>query len=233
MKHEVKYIPDEYLQPESWITKNIFSSSYFENPMTESLDLFDVGDIKFKYVSNYEDQTTPENVTAQQKGEGDSEKKTFNRYNQEDRKNFERYLAQYGDEQFNEWFLKMAALESAFVQKPDRNPSYCGWFQINKAYLNYYTGQTNITKKEFVNSPKLQFTAAKNLAKEMLTNIKRDKIIMAWAKKRGYTKWDLLAGCWLGGFGNLKNLIYSGKDFSDGNGTKISARINNYKNIKI
>lgn len=242
MKHELKYIPDEYLQPKSWTTNNVLSSSYFENPMTEPLDSFNLQDIKFNYVSNYDNvwsrDGNTKDIEMDQSSDVDVNKtvtgtKKYNKYKPEDRENFERCLKQYGDSYFNEWFRKMAALESAFVQKPEGNKSYCGWFQINKNYLSYYTNKGNITKTEFLNNPKLQFIAAKNLAKEMLTNIKNDKVIMAWAKKNGYTQWDVLAGCWLGGFGNLRNYVYNGKDFADANGTKLSARINNYKNVQI
>lgn len=229
MKHEIKYVPDEYLQPESWATDNVLSSSYFEHPMTEPSDTFNLQDIKFSYV--YKD-VNPLSVQETQV-QKNSTKKPFSNYSQEDKANFETYLNLYGDPKYNDWFRKMAALESAFVQKPKGNKSYCGWFQINKNYLSYYTNKPDITKDEFLNSPQLQFTAAKNLANEMLTNIKKNKIIMAWAKKHKYTEWDLLAGCWLGGFSNLRNYIYSGKDFEDANGTKLSDRINNYKNLQI
>lgn len=222
MRHEINYIPDEYLFPKKWSTQNTFSNLYFDTPLTdETVENIQGDDLVFVYEN-------PKSYIQTQL-EYLAEKQVYSKYNPKDKEDFEKYLKQYvqNDAELQNWFRKTAALESAFVQKPSTNPSYCGWFQINQNYLSTYT-QRDVTKQQFLDSPALQFKAAKNMVKEHLTNIKKDKYMLAWAKQRGYDVYDLLAGSWLLGFGGLKDYVYNGKDGKDGNGTRISQRMKNF-----
>lgn len=222
MSFEFKYIPDEYVSPKQWTTNNVFKSTYFDNPLTEGLQELFKDNLTFIFKQ-------PEYTTSTQS----SPKNIFSKYKTSDKDNFVKYLNMYGDPEFNDWFTKIAALESAFRQNPSENKNHSGWFQIADRYLAHYTNNPDMTRSRFEASPQDQFKAAKNLAKENLTQIRRDKYIQAWAKKHGYSDWDLLAGAWLVGFGGLKDYIIKGIDSKDGNGTSVSSRINNYKNMVI
>lgn len=217
------FIPVEFTVPDYWVDNNVFSNIYFDTPYVKEIPLPKQETKEQDIVFVYE---TPRLYQPYVKTK-------FTDYRQSNRDNFIKQMNLYGDSEYNDWFEKTAALESAFVQNPTQNKTHSGWFQLNDKYIPHYTGIPTMTRAQFENDPRAQFIAAKNLAKENLTQIRRDKSVQAFAKKHGYSDWDLLAGAWLVGFGGLKDYITKGVDKADVNGTKVSQRINNFKNMSL
>lgn len=118
----------------------------------------------------------------------------------------------------------LAQVESSFdssVQNKSGAPAF-GYFQFMQGN---YKGKThnNIFKhagvdiNTFRNSPVLQIQAANRLANEFMSSF--SKIDLERLHKLGWTDNAILAGCWLGGAGGVKNLAFKGIDASDGNDT--------------
>jgi len=100
---------------------------------------------------------------------------------------------------------------------------YMGRYQFGKATLKAV--DINVSRKTFLNDPDLQEEAMQRL---MLSNYKTLKrYIKKYEGKVHHgvlvTKSGILAAAHLGGAGNVRRWFRNGKNFADGNGTKITS----------
>ena len=126
----------------------------------------------------------------------------------------------------------LAQVESSFnssVQNQAGAPAF-GYFQFMQG--NYRgKNHNNIFKhagvdiNTFRNSPVLQIQAANRLANEFMSSF--SKTDLERLHKLGWTDNAILAGCWLGGPGGVKNLAFKGIDASDGSDT-VSRRMRQF-----
>jgi len=110
---------------------------------------------------------------------------------------------------------------------------YMGRYQFGKATLKAV--DINVSKKTFLNSPDLQEEAMQRL---MLSNYKTLKrYIKKYEGKVHHgilvTKSGVLAAAHLGGAGNVRRWFRNGKNFADGNGTKITSYMKIFKSYQL
>lgn len=118
----------------------------------------------------------------------------------------------------------LAQVESGFnssVQNRSGAPAF-GYFQFMQG-LYKGTNHNNIGQyagvdiNTFRNSPVLQIRAANKLANSFMNSF--SKVELNRLHQLGWTDNAILAGCWLGGPGNVKKLAFKGIDSSDGTDT--------------
>lgn len=110
---------------------------------------------------------------------------------------------------------------------------YMGKYQFGRNTLKNLG--YDVTRKEFLNSPILQERAMLDLLnhnKEIL-----QKYINYWEGKKIYgttiTESGILAAAHLAGPGNVKRFLKEGKEFKDGNGTKLTGYLTQFSGYKI
>ncbi len=110
---------------------------------------------------------------------------------------------------------------------------YMGKYQFGKRTLKALG--YNVTKKEFLSSPYLQEQAMLDLLnhnKKILNNY-----IEYWDGKtingKVITESGILAAAHLAGPGNVKRYLKKGKDFKDGNGTKLTSYLTQFSGYKL
>ena len=216
-------------QPEFWFqTENPFDNFYIDIPITSSqfwqteTPVTTDSDDAERFVS-----TVGAVSTKSTKG------KKLSGYIQQDLEQFNQMYDELGETKFREFLTKIAGLESRWQNNPKGNDTHSGLYQIKNTYLEHYTGVKGITKEQFVNNPKLQTKAALTMAKENYNQIIKDTALLKAAKQRGYNEWDLMAGAWLAGYSGMRRQFFTGKEVGDANGTTITKRMNDYKNMQI
>lgn len=110
---------------------------------------------------------------------------------------------------------------------------YMGKYQFGKKTLKALG--YDVSKKEFLNSPYLQEQAMLDLLnhnKKILNNY-----IEYWDGKtingKVITESGILAAAHLAGPGNVKRYLKKGKDFKDGNGTKLTSYLTQFSGYKL
>lgn len=118
----------------------------------------------------------------------------------------------------------LAQVESGFnssIQNRTGAPAF-GYFQFMQG-LYKGTNHNNIGQyagvdiNTFRNSPVLQIRAANKLANSFMSSFSKTELNRL--HQLGWTDNAILAGCWLGGPGNVKKLAFRGIDSSDGTDT--------------
>lgn len=110
---------------------------------------------------------------------------------------------------------------------------YMGKYQFGRKTLKSLG--YDVTRKEFLNSPILQERAMLDL----LNHNKKilQKYINYWEGKKIYgttiTESGILAAAHLAGPGNVKRFLREGKEFKDGNGTKLTRYLTQFSGYKI
>jgi len=110
---------------------------------------------------------------------------------------------------------------------------YMGKYQFGRKTLKNLG--YDVTKKEFLNSPILQEKAMLDL----LNHNKKilQKYINYWEGKKikgtTITESGILAAAHLAGPGNVKRFLKEGKEFKDGNGTKLTRYLTQFSGYKI
>ncbi|GEM_PF-6734603 len=108
-------------------------------------------------------------------------------------------------------------------------PAY-GYFQ----FMDFNIKPTGMTIEQFRNDPKAQINAAINLAKQFEAGFTKQDLELA--KQKGYGKFGLLGGAWLGGVGGVRKYLLGQGNPSDrhwdtsgkGRGTDVGSRINDF-----
>lgn len=113
-----------------------------------------------------------------------------------------------------------------------------GWGYMGKYQFGRKTLKNlgyDVTRKEFLNSPYLQERAMLDLLnhnKKILNNY-----IEYWDGKKingkVITESGILAAAHLAGPGNVKRFLKKGKDFKDGNGTKLTSYLTQFSGYKL
>lgn len=126
----------------------------------------------------------------------------------------------------------LAQMESSFnssIQNRSGAPAY-GYFQFMQGHykgtkhnnIGQYAG---VDINTFRNSPILQIRAANKLANSFMSSFSKTELNKL--HQLGWTDNAILAGCWLGGPGGVKKLVFKGIDASDGSDT-ISKRMRKF-----
>ena len=110
---------------------------------------------------------------------------------------------------------------------------YMGKYQFGKRTLNNLG--YDISKKEFLNSPHIQEMAMLDLLSH------NKKILQSYINQYSgvvvdgtkITESGILAAAHLGGPGNVKRYFKKGKQFKDGNGTKLTSYLTNFSGYKL
>lgn len=110
---------------------------------------------------------------------------------------------------------------------------YMGKYQFGKRTLKSLG--YDVSKEQFLNSPYLQESAMLDL---LLHNKKiLQKYIDKWEGKtingREITESGILAAAHLAGPGNVKRFLKKGKEFRDGNGTKLTSYLTQFSGYKL
>jgi len=110
---------------------------------------------------------------------------------------------------------------------------YMGKYQFGKRTLKALG--YNVSKKEFLNSPHIQERAMLDLLehnRKILNNY-----IEYWDGKKingkTITESGILAAAHLAGPGNVKKFLKEGKEFKDGNGTKLTSYLTQFSGYKL
>jgi hypothetical protein len=110
---------------------------------------------------------------------------------------------------------------------------YMGKYQFGKRTLKALG--YNVSKKEFLNSPHIQERAMLDLLehnRKILNNY-----IEYWDGKKingkTITESGILAAAHLAGPGNVKKFLKEGKEFKDGNGTKLTSYLTEFSGYRI
>ena len=124
--------------------------------------------------------------------------------------------------------------ESSGNYKAVNRFGYLGKYQFGRATLNAI-GFKNVSNREFLANPSIQ-------EKAMLTLLKRNKHTLRREIKKYVgktihgvyiTESGILAAAHLGGAGNVKKFFRNGKNFADGNGTKITSYMKRFSNYNL
>jgi hypothetical protein len=124
--------------------------------------------------------------------------------------------------------------ESSGNYKAVNRFGYLGKYQFGRATLNAI-GFKNVSNREFLANPSIQ-------EKAMLTLLKRNKHTLRREIKKYVgktihgvyiTESGILAAAHLGGAGNVKKFFRNGKNFADGNGTKITSYMKRFANYNL
>ena len=133
-------------------------------------------------------------------------------------------------------FTALANHESSFnpsIQNRAGVPAY-GYFQFMQGN---YRGQfhNNIGQyagtdlNTFRNSPILQIQAANRLANSFLSSF--NKVELEKLHQMGYSDSAIIAGCWLGGAGGVKNFAFRNKNSRDVHGTSVGKYMQMFNNL--
>lgn len=110
---------------------------------------------------------------------------------------------------------------------------YMGKYQFGKRTLK--TLGYTVSRKEFLNSPHLQEKAMLDLLEHNKKILK--KYIEYWDGKKIHgkviTESGILAAAHLAGPGNVKKFFIKGKNFADGNGTKLTSYLTQFSGYEL
>lgn len=130
---------------------------------------------------------------------------------------------------YRRFLTQMAQQESGFnsnIQNQMGAPAY-GYFQ----FMDFNIKSTGMSVEQFRNNPEAQINAAINLAKQFENGFTQQDLEIA--KQKGYTKFGLLGGAWLGGVGGVRKYLLGQGNPSDkhwdksgkNRGTDVASRI--------
>ena len=136
-------------------------------------------------------------------------------------------------DQTNMFLNAIAFRESSNNYSAVNKWGYMGKYQFGKKTLKNLG--YDVTRKEFINSPHLQEKAMLDLLshnKKILENY-----IEYWDGKKingtTITESGILAAAHLAGPGNVKRFLKEGREFKDGNGTKLTSYLTKFSGYKI
>lgn len=133
-------------------------------------------------------------------------------------------------------FTALANHESSFdpsIQNRAGVPAY-GYFQFmqgnyNGRYHNNIGQYAGTDLNTFRSSPVVQIQAANRLANGFLKSF--TKIELEKLHQMGYSDSAIIAGCWLGGAGGVKNFAFRNKNSKDVHGTSVGKYMQMFNNL--
>lgn len=124
--------------------------------------------------------------------------------------------------------------ESSNRYKVVNQYGYLGKYQFSRKTLNDI-GFKHVSNREFLSSPQIQEEAMRTLLEQNRFNLRHQikrydgKIV----KGVLVTESGILAAAHLAGVGNVKEWFKNGKEFKDGNGTKLTTYLKTFAGYKI
>ena len=124
--------------------------------------------------------------------------------------------------------------ESSNNYKAVNQFGYLGKYQFGRKTLNAI-GFENISNREFLANPSIQEEAMLILLKRNKHTLRREikKYVGKTINGIYITESGILAAAHLGGAGNVKKFFRNGKNFADGNGTKITSYMKRFANYQL
>jgi hypothetical protein len=124
--------------------------------------------------------------------------------------------------------------ESSGNYKAVNRFGYLGKYQFGRATLNAI-GFKNVSNREFLANPSIQEKAMLTLLKRNKHTLRREirKYVGKTIHGVYITESGILAAAHLGGAGNVKKFFRNGKNFADGNGTKITSYMKRFANYQL
>jgi hypothetical protein len=124
--------------------------------------------------------------------------------------------------------------ESSGNYKAVNRFGYLGKYQFGRATLNAI-GFKNVSNREFLANPSIQEKAMLTLLKRNKHTLRREirKYVGKTIHGVYITESGILAAAHLGGAGNVRKFFRNGKNFADGNGTKITSYMKQFANYKL
>jgi hypothetical protein len=124
--------------------------------------------------------------------------------------------------------------ESSGNYKAVNRFGYLGKYQFGRATLNAI-GFKNVSNREFLANPSIQEKAMLTLLKRNKHTLRREirKYVGKTIHGVYITESGILAAAHLGGAGNVKKFFRNGKNFADGNGTKITSYMKRFANYEL
>jgi hypothetical protein len=111
---------------------------------------------------------------------------------------------------------------------------YLGKYQFGRKTLNAI-GFKDVSNREFLSNPSIQEEAMLVLLKKNKRTLRREikKYVGKTINGIYITESGILAAAHLGGAGNVRKFFRNGKNFADGNGTKITSYMKQFANYKL
>ena len=111
---------------------------------------------------------------------------------------------------------------------------YLGKYQFGRKTLNA-VGFKDVSNREFLSNPSIQEEAMLVLLKKNKRTLRREikKYVGKTINGIYITESGILAAAHLGGAGNVRKFFRNGKNFADGNGTKITSYMKQFANYKL
>jgi len=124
--------------------------------------------------------------------------------------------------------------ESSNNYKAVNQFGYLGKYQFGRKTLNAI-GFKDVSNREFLANPSIQEEAMLILLKRNKHTLRREikKYVGKTINGIYITESGILAAAHLGGAGNVKKFFRNGKDFADGNGTKITSYMKRFANYQL
>ena len=124
--------------------------------------------------------------------------------------------------------------ESSGNYKAVNRFGYLGKYQFGRATLNAI-GFKNVSNREFLANPSIQEKAMLTLLKRNKHTLRREirKYVGKTIHGVYITESGILAAAHLGGAGNVKKFFRNGKNFADGNGTKMTSYMKRFANYQL
>jgi hypothetical protein len=124
--------------------------------------------------------------------------------------------------------------ESSNNYKAVNQFGYLGKYQFGRKTLNAI-GFENISNREFLANPSIQEEAMFVLLKRNKHTLRREikKYVGKTINGIYITESGILAAAHLGGAGNVKRFFRNGKNFADGNGTKMTSYMKQFANYEL
>jgi hypothetical protein len=124
--------------------------------------------------------------------------------------------------------------ESSNNYKAVNQFGYLGKYQFGRKTLNAI-GFENISNREFLANPSIQEEAMLILLKRNKHTLRKEikKYVGKTINGIYITESGILAAAHLGGAGNVKKFFRNGKNFADGNGTKMTSYMKRFTNYQL
>jgi hypothetical protein len=124
--------------------------------------------------------------------------------------------------------------ESSNNYKAVNQFGYLGKYQFGRKTLNAI-GFEDISNREFLANPSIQEEAMLILLKRNKHTLRREikKYVGKTINGIYITESGILAAAHLGGAGNVKKFFRNGKNFADGNGTKMTSYMKRFANYQL
>jgi hypothetical protein len=124
--------------------------------------------------------------------------------------------------------------ESSNNYKAVNQFGYLGKYQFGRKTLNAI-GFENISNREFLANPSIQEEAMFVLLKRNKHTLRKEikKYVGKTINGIYITESGILAAAHLGGAGNVKKFFRNGKNFADGNGTKMTSYMKRFANYQL